>query len=141
MKSKYSIKQLKLTNGEEILCEVLDEAHESICINNALMLVSNTAKDGSKFFTFRNFMTYQDTPMNVIMLMTDKIMSIALPSNDMIEQYEIALEQLAAQIEKDREYGTMLLTEDEDNQTFEEFLREVNDYRLMDSDTDGFTPH
>lgn len=141
MKSKYSIKQLKLTNGEEILCEVLDEAHESICINNALMLASNTAKDGSKFFTFRNFMTYQDTPMNVIMLMTDKIMSIALPSNDMIEQYEIALEQLAAQIEKDREYGTMLLTEDEDNQTFEEFLREVNDYRLMDSDTDGFTPH
>jgi len=141
MKSKYSIKQLKLTNGEEILCEVLDEAQESICINNALMLASNTAKDGSKFFTFRNFMTYQDTPMNVIMLMTDKIMSIALPSNDMIEQYEIALEQLADQIEKDREYGTMFLTEDEDNQTFEEFLREVNDYRLMDSDTDGFTPH
>jgi len=141
MKSKYSIKQLKLTNGEEILCEVLDEAQESICINNALMLASNTAKDGSKFFTFRNFMTYQDTPMNVIMLMTDKIMSIALPSSDMIEQYEIALEQLADQIEKDREYGTMLLTEDEDNQTFEEFLREVNDYRLMDSDTDGFTPH
>jgi hypothetical protein len=138
---KYSIKQLKLINGEEILCEVLDEAPDSICVNNALILQSNTAKDGSKFFTFRNFMVYQDQPQNVMLIMSDKIVAIAIPTEDMIEQYEIALEQLASQIAMDHEYGTKLLTEDEDTQTFEEFLREVNDYRLMDSDTDGFTPH
>lgn len=138
---KYSIKQLKLINGEEILCEILDEAPDSICVNNALILQSNTAKDGSKFFTFRNFMVYQDQPQNVMLIMSDKIVAIAIPTEDMIEQYEIALEQLASQIAMDREYGTTLLTEDEDTQTFEEFLREVDDYRLMDSDTDGFTPH
>jgi len=138
---KYSIKQLKLINGEEILCEILDEAQDSICVNNALVLQSNTAKDGSKFFTFRNFMVYQDQPQNVMLIMSDKIVAIAIPTEDMIEQYEIALEQLANQVAMDREYGTTLLTEDEDTQTFEEFLREVDDYRLMDSDTDGFTPH
>jgi len=138
---KYSIKQLKLINGEEILCEILDEAPDSICVNNALILQSNTAKDGSKFFTFRNFMVYQDQPQNVMLIMSDKIVAIAIPTEDMIEQYEIALEQLASQIAMDHEYGTTLLTEDEDTQTFEEFLREVDDYRLMDSDTDGFTPH
>lgn len=134
---RHSIKQLKLTTGEEIVCDVLDESPESIVIRNALVLTANTTDEGSlKYFTFRNFMVFQDTPLNVMLLWTDKIIALAVPTEDMIEQYELALSQLAEKVSELYDKDTYAL---EGDQTFEEFLKEVEDYRLVDSDTNGFT--
>ena len=135
---RHSIKQLKLTTGEEILCEVLDEAPESIAVRNALVLTDNVSANGDKYFTFRNFLVYQDGPMDVVLLVTDKIVAMAIPTQDMVAQYDIALEQMREQVELSKQYQE---EEYGDEQTFEDFLREVDDYRLIDSDTDGFVKH
>ena len=135
---RHSIKQLKLTTGEEILCEVLDEAPESIAVRNALVLTDNVSANGDKYFTFRNFLVYQDGPMDVVLLVSDKIVAMAIPTQDMVTQYDIALEQMREQVELSKQYQEEEYSND---QTFEDFLREVDDYRLIDSDTDGFVKH
>ena len=106
-----SVKHLKLVTGEEVICEVLDETAGSIIVNNAMSLMQNTLKTGEKFFTFKTYMVYQDTPTNVIVIFTDKLMSLAVPAEEMLQQYKTALKEMANYLEylwDDTEMGAQL---------------------------------
>lgn len=131
----YSIKQLKLVTGEEVVCEILDETPESLAVRNVLALTEKTTSDGYKYFTFRTFMTYQDTPLSVMLIMNDKIMAVAIPSEDMLEQYNIAFDQLTEDLEKQAE------SEEEDDpefqQSLDDWIDECENLRIMDSDVTG----
>lgn len=133
----YSIKQLKLVTGEEVICEILDETPESLAVRNVLALTEKTTSDGYKYFTFRTFMTYQDTPLSVMLIMNDKIMAIAIPSKDMVEQYNIAFDQLTEDLESQAE------SEEEDNpefqQSLDDWIDECDKLSLMDSDVSNMT--
>ena len=135
MKMSSSIRQLKLVTGEEMLCQILDEEESTITLHNALTLSEHVRSDGSTYFTFRNFMVYQDNPMNVMLLMSDKIVSVAIPSSDMIAQYTSAIQLMQQQISdwEDKKYSTDL------ESAVEDMLRDVDDRFLMDSDTTGHT--
>ena len=133
------IRHLKLVTGEEVICDVLDETNDSITVNNAMSLMQNTLKTGEKFFTFKTYMIYQDTPINVMILFTDKIMSLAVPSKEMVEQYQTALKEMASYLEEN--FSTGLEEDYEDELTLEDFLDEMNKETKedgeMDSDVDG----
>lgn len=139
MTKSSSIRHLKLVTGEEVICDVLDETNDSITVNNAMSLMQNTLKTGEKFFTFKTYMIYQDTPINVIILFTDKIMSLAIPSKEMVEQYQTALKEMASYLEEN--FSTGLEEDYEDELTLEDFLDEMNKETKedgeMDSDVDG----
>ena len=107
MKKDSSVRHLKLITGEEVICEVLDEDSEHIVVNNAMSLMQNTLKNGEKFFTFKTYMIYQDTPTNVMLIFTDKIMSLAIPVKEMVEQYRTALDEMAKYLEDN--YSEVLL--------------------------------
>lgn len=139
MTKSSSIRHLKLVTGEEVICDVLDETNDSITVNNAMSLMQNTLKTGEKFFTFKTYMIYQDTPINVMILFTDKIMSLAVPSKEMVEQYQTALKEMASYLEEN--FSTGLEEDYEDELTLEDFLDEMNKETKedgeMDSDVDG----
>lgn len=139
MTKSSSIRHLKLVTGEEVICDVLDETNDSITVNNAMSLMQNTLKTGEKFFTFKTYMIYQDTPINVMILFTDKIMSLAIPSKEMVEQYQTALKEMASYLEEN--FSTGLEEDYEDELTLEDFLDEMNKETKedgeMDSDVDG----
>ena len=139
MTKSSSIRHLKLVRGEEVICDVLDETNDSITVNNAMSLMQNTLKTGEKFFTFKTYMIYQDTPINVMILFTDKIMSLAIPSKEMVEQYQTALKEMASYLEEN--FSTGLEEDYEDELTLEDFLDEMNKETKedgeMDSDVDG----
>lgn len=138
----YSVKQFKLVNGEEILCEVLDESADSFAIRNAFVLHEKETVDGYKYFTFRTFMTYQDTPLSVMLIMNNKIMAIAIPSNDMKEQYYIAMEEMANHLAQHSEEVQRPKPKNTSNvQSIEDWLRETEKLSLLDSDTDGMIPN
>jgi hypothetical protein len=120
MKMSSSVRHLKLVTGEELICEVLDESPESIVVNNAMSLMQNTLKSGEKFFTFKTYMVYQDTPSNCIIIFTDKIMSLAIPTKEMVGQYNIALKEMSKYMEE--------LENDEFIDDFEETPRSLNDW-------------
>ena len=127
-----SIRHFKLVTGEEVICEVLEETGDTIVVNNAMSLMQNTLKNGDKFFTFKTYMVYQDTPMNVIVIFTDKIMSLAIPVKEMLDQYSMAIKEMAKYIEE-----TYKDSSDEET-SLDEFLDDMDkETRLLDSDVTG----
>ena len=136
MKMSSSIKHLKLITGEEVICEVLDETTGSIIVNNAMSLMQNTLKTGEKFFTFKTYMVYQDTPTNVIVIFTDKIMSLAQPVKEMLDQYNTALKEMASYLEEN--YKEETLDTSSEDISLEEFLNDMQkENDLFDSDVTG----
>ncbi len=134
-----SIRHLKLITGEEVICDVLDETTESIVINNAMSLIQNTLKTGEKFFTFKTFMVYQDTPTNVMIIFTNKIMSLAIPAKEMVEQYTTALKEMANYLEEN--YGQSIEKTVEEEMSLDDFLDEMKKESeksgVFDSDITG----
>jgi len=136
-KATSSVKHLKLVTGEELVCELMSETGDSIVIRNALSLIEKDLSSGDKYYAFKTFMVYQDSPQNVIIIFFDKIMSIAVPTEEMERQYSDAIKEMNA-YNKAQELKQQERAEWEDDLSLEEFLNEMdreNDY--MDSDTDG----
>jgi hypothetical protein len=127
-----SIRHFKLVTGEEVICEVLEETGDTIVVNNAMSLMQNTLKNGDKFFTFKTYMVYQDTPMNVIVIFTDKIMSLAIPVKEMLDQYSMAIKEMAKYIEETYKDSS------NEEMSLDEFLDDMDkETRLLDSDVTG----
>ena len=130
-----SIKHLKLITGEELICNLLEESADHLVVNNALSLMEKTLDDGTKFYAFKTYMVYQDTPQNVIMVFTDKIVSLALPTRDMINQYGSAIREMETFTSKSE-----LEEQIQEDLSLEEFLRDM-DQEDFDSDTSGMSVH
>jgi len=136
-KATSSIKHLKLITGEELVCELMTESGDSIIIRNALSLIEKELSSGDKYYAFKTYMIYQDSPQNVMVVFSDKIMSIAVPTEEMDRQYTAAIKEMAAYNES-QELKQMERSEWEDDLSLEEFLNEMDrENDLMDSDTDG----
>jgi hypothetical protein len=81
-------------------------------------------------------MVYQDSPQNVIIIFFDKVMSVAVPTEEMQRQYTEAIKEM-------KEYNESQELKNQDDEwendlSLEEFLNEMdrgNDF--MDSDVEG----
>lgn len=134
METGSSIKHLKLVTGEELICELVSELQDSFIVKNALSLMAKTMNDGTKYFAFKTYMVYQDTPTNVIMVFTDKVMSIAVPTQEMVTQYANALSEMAAYLEEDE--AQQLEDDFKESLSLDDFLDEM-DMKLSDGDIDS----
>ena len=134
MMIQSSIKQLKLSTGEEVICDVLDEQVDSIAVRNCLTLEDRMGSDGQRYFVFRSLMTYQDSPLDVILLMNSKVVALCTPSKDMLQQYAIAVDSMNS-------YSTVTDDDLQDDMTDEEWFNHMENYSLSDSDTSGLVKH
>lgn len=130
-----SIKHLKLITGEELICNLIEESPDNLVVNNALSLMEKTLEDGTKFYAFKTYMVYQDTPQNVIMIFTDKIVSLALPTPEMVTQYGNAIKEMELFVSKSE-----LEEQIQEDLSLEEFLRDMEQDEF-DSDTNGMSVH
>jgi len=110
------VKQLKLVTGEEIMCEILEEDEQDIIIRNALTIQFNTMEDGSRMWSFKYFMCYQDDSERFTLVKMDKIVAVANPINDLYEQYYGAVQSMMDAPVEDGTWGEEEegITEDED---------------------------
>lgn len=134
METGSSIKHLKLVTGEELICELVSELQDSFIVKNALSLMAKTMNDGTKYFAFKTYMVYQDTPTNVIMVFTDKVMSIAVPTQEMVTQYANALSEMASYLEE--EEAQKLEDDFKESLSLDDFLDEM-DMKLSNGDIDS----
>ena len=88
------VKQLKLSTGEEIMCEILEEDEFDLIIRNPLTIQFAQTEDGQRMWSFRLFMCYQDDPDRFILLKLDKIVSIANPVDEIMKQYVQAVDSI-----------------------------------------------
>lgn len=133
MMTRSSIKQLKLSTGEEVICDVLDNEPDSIAVRNCLTLEDRIGSDGQRYFVFRSLMTYQDSPLDVILLMNNKVVALCTPSKDMLKQYAVAVKSMNSFNAGNEEI--------EDDMTDEEWFNHMENYSLIDSDTSGLVKH
>lgn len=118
MEVKKDIRQLKMVNGDEIICEVLEEHKSHFIVRNALKLTEKLTKENHKYFTFSSYMTYQDGLLQVIMLMTTHMMAFGIPTKEMIFQYDVALEQMDKSLNDPEEEPTL-------DENVEDWLKEI----------------
>lgn len=91
---KRNVKQLKLVSGEEILCEIVEEDEFDLVVRNVLQIHFQTLSDGSRMWTFKIYMCYQQEPERFILLKTDKVVAVANPTDDLLAQYIVAIEDI-----------------------------------------------
>jgi len=106
-----NIKQFKLSNGEEVICEVVewsDEEHSDLVIRRALKLnVYDDDTKGVRYYHFKPWMMMQEGDEMFMTLNINHIISEANPTAKVIANYMEAVknanlteEEIAAKIEE-----------------------------------------
>lgn len=86
-----NIRQLKLINGDEIVCEVVGPDTVKFPLK---ILVVEDHSTGFRYFTFRPWMTYLDDPNIEIFLNYDQVLGEVVPSESLLQQYKKSIDNL-----------------------------------------------
>jgi len=91
-----NIKQFKLTNNEEIICEVVewdtnDEVGD-ILVKKALRIIGvEDYQKGWRFFAFRPWMSFQDDPDSMQTINSSHIIVTSNPTSKILKHYKACL--------------------------------------------------
>tara|TARA_B100000519_G_scaffold181587_1_gene173966 strand:- start:1648 stop:2151 length:504 start_codon:yes stop_codon:yes gene_type:complete len=96
---KTDIKQFKLTNNEEIICEVVEwntgEDMMEILVNKALRVIAlEDYQKGFRFFAFRPWMSFSDDPNTLQSVNASHIIVTTNPSPDILKHYKACVRAL-----------------------------------------------
>jgi len=89
------IRQFKLANDDEIMCEVVEyhEEDDAIVIRKTMKMVQmDNMANGTRYYAFRPFMMYQMTKEAFQIINCQHIISEANPNQDLILEYFKAIE-------------------------------------------------
>jgi len=136
-----TIKQFKLVNDDEIICEVVqwdDLENAAMVIRGAMRI--NFVEDyhrGVRFYAFRPWMGLQDDPEILMTLNSVHIIGEINPSEDMIGHYTTTLLKLKSSKKKNMPLDDIATrAEDMDEKEFQIYLDEY----LKDKEVDIFNP-
>ena len=100
---KYEVKQFKLTNDDEIVCEVVEwptEEEPSIVIRKAMKVISmENYREGARYYAFRPWLMFQDHKENLQILNSLHVVVEASPSKFLVDQYQ----KFCLELEKDED--------------------------------------
>lgn len=91
------IKQFKLTNDDELICEVLDWNDEEgvVIIRGAFKLIEAEDMDrGIRFWAFRPWMGFNEDPETLQTLTSGHIIGEMTPADSLIEHYNKTVERV-----------------------------------------------
>lgn len=138
-KSRLSnYRQLKLTNGEEVMTEIIqwsDETDATLVVRACYKILTAEHPDGYRYYGFRPWMTYCEDPEHLLTINGDQVVGECTPSPTMFEQYlktvrsyqAITEEKMKAEAAEEKAVGEIELEEELVDRIFEEML----------SDSDG----
>jgi hypothetical protein len=112
---KNNILQLKLTNGEEILCEMIDIPKDlleeeiddefEVIVKNCLCITKVRVSENKLFCTLDPWISFQDVDKNnIASLNPQHIIAKCIPSEEVMEQYLNAIEPTEISSQDDTEY-------------------------------------
>ena len=135
------IKQFKLTNDDEIICEVIqyDVPDNSAMVVRGAMKIILIAdhKRGIRFYAFRPWMGFTDDPTILQTLNAAHIIGEVFPSEEIVEHYSGTVKKIKkALIKKDMALDEIHeKTENMSEEEFEEFIGQYIDKEdLFDPD-------
>lgn len=122
---KQSTMHFKMTNGEEVICQVIDWAEDTeddYIVKNALNVVQTTISEKHTRYMFKPWFTMAEKSDQYICISKDHIVACTLPNDTLFTEYRRAINQMISSSKK-RPTPTL------DSISSEElFLREKNEY-------------
>ena len=92
-----ALRQLKLTNGDELVCEIMDYGDDDehmMAVRNPFRLVAmESPRENVRYYAFRPFMLYQGDGNHVQILNPGHVVSECTPTRELIEQYTKAVDE------------------------------------------------
>ena len=135
------IKQFKLTNDDEIICEVIqwDEPENSAMLIRAAMriVLIEDFKRGVRFYAFRPWMGFSDDPSILQTLNSAHIICEASPSEEVLKHYSGTIQKIKKALVK-RDMPLDEITDKAENMSDEEFDEYLAQY--LESEQDVFDP-
>ena len=122
--------QFKLSTGDEIICQVVEDPGEddvNIVVRNALTVYKVESAEGMRYYTFRPWMTYQIVEGYYQLINFTHIVGEAKPDPLLLEQYSKALK---IELQREAEYTQKL---EEKYQEILAKLEEQDSDRLSDN--------
>lgn len=99
-----NVKQFKLTNNDEIVCEVAswnDEETDEIIIKKALKIVSiEDYTRGIRFFALRPWISFQDNPDELQSLNASHIIVTSTPTKSVLKYYNTCITAIKEDLKK-----------------------------------------
>jgi hypothetical protein len=96
----YELRQFKLTNGDEILCEVVqwhNEEELELVVKKAMKLQYGNNKEGDvRYYAFRPWMVYGESPDELVILNGNHVVGICEPSAPLVHQWKEAVEDMSS---------------------------------------------
>ena len=91
-----NLKQFKLADGDEIVCEVLEDLEDDIIIRYALKISKMDISFNRSYYIFKNWMTFQEESSDTMVLSKFHIVGAANPNDKLLKEYYSALEALVS---------------------------------------------
>ena len=88
------IKQARLSDGSEIICELIEEYEQEIIVRVPLKIVKIDLSYEKSIYTFKPYMTYTEFTDNFIALNWDHVIAIANPDSEILKQYVRAIKKI-----------------------------------------------
>jgi len=102
-----NVKQLKIADGSEIICEIMEELEEDIVVRGAFRIARVDLDSERSYYMFTPWMTYVEEPDHFITINLYHLIAATVPSKDILEQYENATEKInEARLERDEKLNT-----------------------------------
>tara|TARA_B100001094_G_scaffold321191_1_gene368528 strand:- start:6103 stop:6615 length:513 start_codon:yes stop_codon:yes gene_type:complete len=88
-------KQLKLTNGDEMICELVepsDDDNVEIVVRKAMKIIVNDDLDeGVRYYTLKPWISFQDHTDDLVVINSMHVIAEAIPSDTIIPYYQAAI--------------------------------------------------
>ena len=111
--SERQIKQFKLTNDDEIICEVLQwdsEESSDMIIRGTLRIINvEDFTKGVRFYAFRPWMIFSEDPDSLHTLNSAHIIAETNPSKELLKHYSESLSEIIKQLKNKRRKKAMSL--------------------------------
>tara|TARA_B100000900_G_scaffold409324_1_gene425057 strand:- start:840 stop:1301 length:462 start_codon:yes stop_codon:yes gene_type:complete len=129
-----NLKQFKLTNGDEIICEVIEDAANegSLVIRKALKI--NSAEDyenNVRYYSFRPLVSFQDNFDELVIVNVGHIITESLPSKTLVMHYSGAVKEVERTQEGKGEFNLDEIIADIQDMTEQE-VQEYIKYQLRE---------
>ena len=95
-----NVKQMKIADGSEIICEVMEELEEDIVVRGAFRIARVDVDQERSYYMFKPWMTYVEESDHFITINLYHLIAATIPSKDVLEQYENAIEKISEAVEE-----------------------------------------
>lgn len=126
------IRQFKLVNGDEVICEVVqwhDEEELELVVRKAMKLILTETVDPNmgavRHYTFRPWMIYGEDDTQLYILNGNHVVGIGFPSEALLYQYDEAVKDMQS-LAREREDEIAAIREHENNPEYDDVKKAIS---------------